>query len=57
MFHIAMAQKSKYASLAAGRVLIISILMEVFFAFCFLLLYWHAGGYSLDETAEASSLD
>lgn len=57
MFHVAMAQKSKYASLAAGRVLIISILMEVFFAFCFLLLYWHAGGYALDETADANGLE
>lgn len=55
MFHIAISQKSKYASLAAGRVLIISILMEVFFSFCFLFMYWHAGGYALDETSEAGA--
>lgn len=54
MFHIAVSQKSKYASLAAGRLLLISVFMEVFFSFCFLLLYWHSAGFSLDDPSSSA---
>lgn len=54
MFHIALGQRSKYSSLAAGRLLLVSVFLEVFFTLCFLFLYWHAAGYSFDDTAEAN---
>lgn len=55
LFHVAMGQRSKYSMLAAGRLLIVSILLEVFFSICFMWLYFHTGGYAFDETADSNS--
>lgn len=54
MFNIVISLRSKYASLGAGRVLLVSVFLEVFFSLCFMLLYWHCGGYSLEEVSEAN---
>jgi NADH-quinone oxidoreductase subunit H len=54
MFHIVAGLKSKYATLAAARVLLVSVLVEVLFTLGFLLLYLHVGGYGLEELADAS---
>jgi formate hydrogenlyase subunit 4 len=53
MFHVVAGLKSKYATLAAARVLLVGVLVEVLFALSFLLLYAHAGGYGLEELADA----
>lgn len=55
MFHLAMGQRSKYSTLAAGRLLLLSVFLEVFFTFCFLFLYWHSGGYALEDTRDAGA--
>lgn len=54
MFNIVLGLKSKYATLGAGRVLLVSVFLEVFFALCFLLTYWHAAGYGFEDLSDAS---
>jgi formate hydrogenlyase subunit 4 len=54
MFNIVIGLRSKYASLGAGRVLLMSVFLEVFFSVCFLLIYWHSGGYGFEELTEAN---
>jgi len=54
MFHVVAGLKSKYATLAAARLLIVSVLAEIFFALCFLGLYAHTGGYAFDDVADAN---
>jgi NADH-quinone oxidoreductase subunit H len=53
MFFVVAGFKSKYATIASGRILLVSILMEVFFALCFLFLYAHTGSYSFEGFVEA----
>lgn len=48
MFHVVCGTRSKYATLAGARVLLVNVLMEVFFTLSFLMLYARAGGYSFD---------
>lgn len=55
MFTVVAGSKSKYATLAAARVLLVIISMEVFFIFSFLLLYTHSGSYSLDGVLVVAS--
>jgi formate hydrogenlyase subunit 4 len=49
MYNIVVSVKSKFATIASVRILLISIFVEVFFSICFLLVYLHTGGYSFDE--------
>jgi NADH-quinone oxidoreductase subunit H len=55
MFFIVVGTRSKYATLSAGRLIIVSLLMDVFFMLCFLLLYIHVGGYSFEAIASANA--
>jgi NADH:ubiquinone oxidoreductase subunit H len=55
MFNIVVSVKSKYATIASIRILLVSIFLEVFFALCFLVIYVHTGGYSFDEISTANS--
>lgn len=54
MYGVVAGTKSKYATLAAARILLISVFLEVFFALCFLVLYLHSGGYAFSELSEAA---
>lgn len=56
MFHIVCGTRSKYATLAGARVLLVNVLVEVFFTLAFLFLYTHTGGYSF-ETAGVANAD
>ncbi len=49
MFYIVISAKSKFATIASIRVLLLSIFLEVFFAICFLFLFLHIGGYSFND--------
>ena len=53
MAHLVSGLRSKYAQLAAARVLLVAVLMEVTFLGLFLILYTHAGGYGLEEVAKS----
>ena len=55
MFNIVIGAKSKFATIAGIRILLLSVFLEVFFAVCFLLLYLSAGGYSFDEVGSLGS--
>jgi NADH-quinone oxidoreductase subunit H len=55
MFNIVVSVKSKYATIAGVRILIVGIFLEVFFALCFVCVYLHTGGYSFDEVSTANS--
>lgn len=55
MFHLIIATKSKFATIASVRVLLLSIFLEVFFAIVFLLTYAHTGGFSFDEMSTSNS--
>jgi len=55
MFGVVAATKSKYATLAATRLLLVSVFLEVFFMLAFLLVYAHAGGYSFADLTQAGS--
>lgn len=55
MYTIVIGSKSKYATIAAARLLLVAIAMEVFFAISFLLIYAHSGGYAFDDLLAASS--
>jgi len=54
MYTVVAGSKSKYATLAAARLLLVAVSLEVFFALSFLLVYLHAGGYALEELGGAS---
>lgn len=56
MYGVVAGTKSKYATLAAARLLLVSVFLEVLFALCFLLVYAHGGGYGLGEVADAARL-
>jgi len=56
MAHLVAGLRSKYAVLAAGRVLLVAVLMEVTFLGLFLTLYTHVGGYGFEELAAAPCL-
>lgn len=49
MFGVAAATKSKYATLAGARALLVSVFLEVFFALIFLILYTHSGGFNFGD--------
>jgi NADH:ubiquinone oxidoreductase subunit H len=55
MFNIVVSVKSKYATVASIRILLVSIFLEVFFALCFLFIYIHTGGYSFDEISSSNT--
>jgi NADH-quinone oxidoreductase subunit H len=56
MFGVAAATKSKYATLAGARALLVSVFLEVFFALNFLLVYAHTGGLGFGEAASEATL-
>ena len=51
MFGIVVSVRSKFATIAAVRILLVSVFLEVFFAVCFLFLYVHGGGYTFGDAA------
>lgn len=55
MFNIVVNVKSKFATIASIRILILTIFLEIFFAFCFFLVYMHTGGYSFDEVSSSNT--
>jgi len=54
MYGLVAGTKSKYATLAATRLLLVGTFLEVFFMLGFLLVYAHGGGYGFTELADAS---
>ncbi len=54
MYGVVAGTKSKYATLAAARILLVGIYLEVFFALCFLALYLHGGGYAFVEAVDGA---
>lgn len=56
MFCVVAGTKSKYATLAGARILLVSIYLEVFFVLVFLCAYVHAGGFSFEELTYASKV-
>lgn len=54
MYGVVAGTKSKYATLAATRILLVGVFLEVLFALCFLGLYAHGGGYAFTELADAA---
>jgi NADH-quinone oxidoreductase subunit H len=56
MYNIVISLKSKFATIAAARVVMVSIFVEVFFSMCFLFVYTHTGGYSFDEISSSNSV-
>ena len=56
MSHLVAGLRSKYARMAAARVLLVAVLMEVTFLGLFLTLYAHAGGYGLEEVVSGACL-
>jgi NADH-quinone oxidoreductase subunit H len=56
MFHVIAGLKSKYATLACARLALLSIMMEIFFAACFLFCYAVYGGYTLEAFADSGAL-
>ena len=55
MYNIIVSLKSKYATIAAARILLVSIFVEVFFSVCFIFIYTHIGGYSFDDVSSANT--
>jgi len=55
MYNIVVSSRSKFATVASIRVLLVSIFVEVFFSVCFFVIYLHTGGYSFDEMSTANS--
>jgi NADH-quinone oxidoreductase subunit H len=49
MYALVAGSKSKYATLAAARILLVTVSLEVLFALGFLLVYAHGGGYALED--------
>ncbi len=54
MFCVVAGTKSKYATVAGARILLVSVYMEVFFVLVFLCVYAHSGGFSFEEVNLAS---
>lgn len=54
MFGLVAGTKSKYATLAAARLVLTSIYLEVGFLVFFLMAYWHAGGFSFGDLRGAA---
>lgn len=54
MYGVVAGTKSKYATLAATRILLVSVFLEVLFALGFLALYAHTGGYGFTELGDAA---
>lgn len=54
MYGVVAGTKSKYATLAATRILLVGVFLEVLFALCFLGLYTHGGGYAFTELTDAA---
>lgn len=52
MFNIIVNVKSKFATIASVRILLLTIFLEIFFACCFFIVYIHIGGYSFEELSE-----
>lgn len=49
MFGVVVGTKSKYATLAAARLLLVSVYLEVGFLVFFLLVYLHIGGFTFGD--------
>lgn len=54
MFCVVAGTKSKYATIAGARILLVSVYMEVFFVLVFLCMYAHVGGFSFEEVGLSS---
>jgi NADH-quinone oxidoreductase subunit H len=54
MFGVVAGAKSKYATTAAARLLLVGVYLEVLFALCFLGLYAHGAGYAFAELSDAA---
>ena len=55
MYTLVAGTKSKYATLAAARILLVTVSLELFFALGFLLVYAHGGGFAFEDLAAATS--
>lgn len=51
MFNIIISTKSKFATIASIRILLLTIFLEIFFTLCFFLIYLHIGGYSFEDVS------
>jgi NADH-quinone oxidoreductase subunit H len=56
MYGVVAGTKSKYATIAATRLLLVGVFLEVFFMANFLLTYAHIGGYSFGDLLDAARL-
>jgi NADH:ubiquinone oxidoreductase subunit H len=56
MFGLVAGTRSKYATLAGARVLLVGVFLEVFFTLGFWIVYCHGGGYGFEEVAAANAL-
>lgn len=54
MYGVVAGTKSKYATIAATRLLLVGVFLEVFFMVSFLLTYVHAGGYAFGDLLDAA---
>lgn len=55
MYGIVAGTKSKYATLAAARLLALAVFLEVFFMLLFLVLYLHVGGFTFADFSGAAA--
>jgi NADH:ubiquinone oxidoreductase subunit H len=53
--HLAAATRSKYATAASARTVLLAAYLEVFFAAAMLIVYAHSGGYSLEALHAADT--
>jgi NADH:ubiquinone oxidoreductase subunit H len=56
LYFLVVATQSKYAVVAAARLLVVTLSLDVFFALCFLFFCGHAGGYTFDDAVGADFL-
>jgi len=55
MYGVVAGTKSKYATIAAARLLVLATYVEVFFMLLFLVLYLHAGGFAFADFSSAAA--
>ena len=55
-FYVVSGTQSKYATIAASRLLVVALSLDVFFAMSFLFFCGHAGGCSIEDLADVNSL-
>jgi len=55
-FYIVAGTQSKYATIAASRLLVVALSLDVFFALTFLFFCGHAGGCAIEDLVESNYL-